>query len=83
MVTVDGFSKAVMLIALYSLPTPLQTAEALFKNVFKTFGIPEDIVKDRGHQFISRVWQSFMEKLGVTVSLTFGYHPQLTDRQNI
>ncbi len=34
------------------------------------------IVSDRGPQFISRVWKAFFRLLGVTVSLSSGYHPQ-------
>lgn len=63
-------------LALPQLPTGLQTAETIFQHVFKTFGFLEDIGSDRGPQFISRVWWDFMEKLGITVSLTSGYHPQ-------
>ncbi|KAK3523375.1 hypothetical protein QTP86_029876, partial [Hemibagrus guttatus] len=61
---------------LKGLPTALETAEALLNNVFRHFGIPEDIVSDRGPQFISRVWQRFFKLLGVSVSLSSGYHPQ-------
>ena len=45
-------------------------------HVFWHYGIPEDIVSDCGPQFTSSVWKAFMERLGVTVSLTFGYRPQ-------
>lgn len=54
----------------------LETAEALFHHIFRNFCIPEDIVSDRGPQFISRVWRGFFHLLGVTVSLPSGYHPQ-------
>lgn len=40
------------------------------------YGIPEDIVSDQGPQFISKVWRNIMDKLGITASLTSGYHPQ-------
>ncbi|KAK3556470.1 hypothetical protein QTP70_008246 [Hemibagrus guttatus] len=40
------------------------------------YGLPEDIVSDRGPQFTSRVWRAFCKRLGVTVSLSSGYHPQ-------
>ncbi|KAK3514894.1 hypothetical protein QTP70_033824 [Hemibagrus guttatus] len=50
---VDRFSKACKLVPLKGLPTALETAEALFNNIFRHFGIPEDIVSDRGPQFIS------------------------------
>ncbi|KAI4884140.1 hypothetical protein NFI96_009880, partial [Prochilodus magdalenae] len=73
---VDRFSRGVRFIPFASLPTAFQTAEALFHYVFRLFGIPEDIVSDRGSQFTSQVWSAFMERLGITVSLTSGYHPQ-------
>ncbi|KAL0151330.1 hypothetical protein M9458_053324 [Cirrhinus mrigala] len=47
LVVVDRFSKACKLIPLKGLPTALETAEALFQNVFRNFGLPEDIVSDR------------------------------------
>ena len=75
-VIVDRFSKGCCLVPLPGIPTALQTAEAIFHNVFRRFGLPEDIVSDRGTQFTSQVWRSFMERLGVTVSLTSGHHPQ-------
>ncbi|MGL5904955.1 MAG: integrase catalytic domain-containing protein [Cetobacterium sp.] len=76
LVVVDRFSKSCRLISLPGLPTAMETAEILFNQVFRYFGIPEDIVSDRGPQFISRVWRSFHSLLGVAVSLTSGYHPQ-------
>ena len=76
MVVVDRFSKSCRLIPLSGLPTALQVAEALFQQVFLHNGLPEDIVSDHGSQFTSRVWRAFMEKLGVTFSLTSRYRPQ-------
>ncbi|KAI2644664.1 Transposon Tf2-6 polyprotein [Labeo rohita] len=54
----------------------METAELLCNWVFRIFGLPEDIVSDRGPQFSSRLWSSFFRLLGVNVSLTSGYHPQ-------
>ncbi len=48
----------------------------MFNHSFRHFGIPKDIVSDRGPQFISSVWKNFLKLLGVTVSLSSGYHPQ-------
>lgn len=39
-------------------------------------GIPEDIGSVRGPQLISRVCWAFFNFLGVTVSLSSGFHPQ-------
>ncbi len=76
LVIVDRFSKSCRLLPLKGLPTAIETAENLFNQVFRYFGIPEDIVSDRGPQFISRVWKAFFSLLNVIVSLSSGYHPQ-------
>ncbi|KAK3568755.1 hypothetical protein QTP86_016279 [Hemibagrus guttatus] len=76
LVVVDRFSKSCRLLPLRGPPTALETAGLLFNHVFRYFSIPEDIVSDRGPQFISRVWRAFLTRLGVDVSLSSGYHPQ-------
>lgn len=73
---VDRFSKACRLIPLPKLPTALETAEILCNQVFRLYGLPEDIVSDRGPQFTSRVWTAFFKNLNINISLTSGYHPQ-------
>ncbi len=70
------FSKACRLIPLPKLPTALETAEVLCNFVFRFYGLPEDIVSDRGPQFTSRVWSAFCQQLDINFSLTSGYHPQ-------
>uniref|UniRef100_A0A3Q2EG98 Gypsy retrotransposon integrase-like protein 1 n=1 Tax=Cyprinodon variegatus TaxID=28743 RepID=A0A3Q2EG98_CYPVA len=82
---VDCFSKACHLIPLRKLPSALQTAQLLVKHVFRLHGIPQDILSDRGPQFISRVWKEFARALGARYTLTSGYHPQTngqTERLN-
>ncbi len=54
----------------------METALALFHQVFRVYGLPEDIVSDRGTQFTSQVWRAFCKHLDINVSLTSGYHPQ-------
>ncbi|KAI2655924.1 Transposon Tf2-9 polyprotein [Labeo rohita] len=73
---IDRFSKGCRLIPLPKLPTAMETAEALCNSVFRFYGLPEDIVSDRGPQFTSRVWSNFFRLLGVNISLTSGYHPE-------
>lgn len=58
------------------LSASFELAEILFQHVFHYFGPPEDVVSECGPQFTSQVWSSFLEKLGVMVSLTSGYHLQ-------
>lgn len=76
LVVVNRFSKACRFIPFAALPSTNQITGALFQQVFRHYGIPEDILSDIGPQFISRVWKSFFRKLGTSVSLTSGYHPQ-------
>ncbi|KAI2647611.1 Transposon Tf2-6 polyprotein [Labeo rohita] len=73
---INRFSKACRFIPLPKLPSALATAEALCNQVFRFYGLPEDILSDRGPQFTSRVWASFCKLLSVNVSLTSGYHLQ-------
>ncbi|KAI2668804.1 Transposon Tf2-11 polyprotein [Labeo rohita] len=73
---VDRFSKGCHFIPLPKLPTAMEMAELLCNWVFRFFGLPEDIVSDRGPQFTSRLWSEFFRLLEVNVSLTSGYHPQ-------
>ena len=48
---IDCFSKAVHYVPLPKLPSVLETADLLTNHVFKLYGIPIDIVSDRGPQF--------------------------------
>ncbi|KAL0157229.1 hypothetical protein M9458_048475, partial [Cirrhinus mrigala] len=73
---IDRFSKACRLIPLPKLPTAWETAQALLNQVFRFYGLPEDIVSDRGPQFTLRVWKALWSQLNVNISLTSGYHPQ-------
>lgn len=56
---IDHFSKACRFIPLPKLPSALETAKHLCNYVFRFYGLPEDIVSDRGPQFTSPVWSAF------------------------
>ncbi|KAK3548969.1 hypothetical protein QTP70_022645, partial [Hemibagrus guttatus] len=64
------------LVPMKGLTTAMQTAEALFQHMFHNFGLPANIISDRGSQFTSGVWRSFCEQLGIRISLSSGYHPR-------
>lgn len=72
LVIANRLFKVYKLILLKGLLTVLETAEVLFQNIFRHFGITDGIVSDHGPQSISRVWQAFFQLLGITVSLSFG-----------
>ncbi|KAI2660458.1 Transposon Tf2-9 polyprotein [Labeo rohita] len=73
---IDRFSKSCRLIPLPKLPSAFETTEMLCNYVFRFYGLPKDIVSDRGPQFTSRVWSAFFGLLNINVSLTSDYHPQ-------
>ena len=53
-VVVDRFSKYVLFMAAPSTCTTEVVANLFYKNVVKYFGLPEDIVNDKGSYFTSR-----------------------------
>lgn len=63
---VDRLSKMAHFIPLPKLPSAKETAEALINHVFRIHGFPEDVVSDRGPQFISKFWKEFCSLLGAT-----------------
>ncbi|KAK1795713.1 hypothetical protein P4O66_001201 [Electrophorus voltai] len=66
LVIVDRFSKMVRFLPLKDLPTAWELAELLFHQVFRVFGLPEDIVSNRGPQFTSKVWKELLGKLNIS-----------------
>uniref|UniRef100_A0AAQ6IR55 Gypsy retrotransposon integrase-like protein 1 n=1 Tax=Anabas testudineus TaxID=64144 RepID=A0AAQ6IR55_ANATE len=73
---VDRFSKMVHFIPLAGLPSAKETADLLVQHVFRLHGLPRDIVSDRGPQFTAHFWTEFCRLLGISVSLSSGFHPQ-------
>ena len=52
----------------------------LLNNVVRLHGLPDDVISDRGPQFVSHFWQRLLQTLGISVKLSSAYHPQ-TDGQ--
>jgi hypothetical protein len=53
--------------------------------IIRLYGIPDQVISDRGPQFISKFWTRLFELLCADVSLTSGYHCQTngqTERLN-
>uniref|UniRef100_A0A3B4TPF0 Gypsy retrotransposon integrase-like protein 1 n=1 Tax=Seriola dumerili TaxID=41447 RepID=A0A3B4TPF0_SERDU len=82
---IDRFSKMAHFVPLAKLPSAKETAEAMLSHVFRLHGLPQDVVSDRGPQFVSRFWKEFCRLIGATSSLSSGFHPQSngqTERYN-
>jgi hypothetical protein len=57
-----------------------ETAKSFLDNIYRIHKLPNDIVSDRGTQFISNFWKVLFQLLGVKINLSTMYHPQ-TDGQ--
>lgn len=53
-----------------------QTAKLYHDHVFQRFGLPKQIISDRGPQFSSQFFQQLCTKLGIKSKLSTAYHPQ-------
>ena len=61
------------------------TAQLLFENLYKRFGLLDKIISDRGPQFASRAFVELLKLLGIKSALSTAYHPQTdgtTERTN-
>jgi hypothetical protein len=74
-VVVDRLTKYKVLVPCHDM-SGQSTLDMLNENVFKTFGLPSDMVSDRGPQFVSQIWDLAMKKLGTKSKLSTAFHPQ-------
>jgi len=76
LVTVDRFTKIAHLLPMTSNVTVEQTVQVYYQHVWKLHGVPEDIVSDRGPQFVSHFMQCLLQKLEIQGNQSMAYHPQ-------
>ena len=76
LVTVDRFSKAIILSPCNKTVTALETTELFLENVWKRVGLPRQIILDRGPQFAAKITQELWKKLNIKSSLSTAFHPQ-------
>ena len=55
-------------------------ADLYMKNLWKQYGLPREIILDRGPQFAIRFTKELWKKLGITTALSTAYHLE-TDRE--
>jgi hypothetical protein len=86
LVVVDrGLSKGVILCPCAKTITWEETATLLRDNIFKTFGLPDEIISDRDPRFAAHAFQELLKLLNIKSNLTTAYHPQsdrATERVN-
>ena len=80
LVVVDhGLMKGVILLPCNKTITAEQVANLLLENLYKRFGLPDEIILDQGLQFAAHAFCELLKLLNVTSKLSTAYHPQ-TDR---
>jgi hypothetical protein len=62
LVTVDRFSKAIILSPCHKTITALETSDLLLDNVWRRVGLPRQIISDRGPQFAAQITQELWKK---------------------
>ncbi|XP_077155200.1 uncharacterized protein LOC143817594 [Ranitomeya variabilis] len=85
MVVVDRLTKAAHFVPGTGLPSAKDTVNLVIQNVFRSHGVPDEIISDRGVQFTSRFWKGLCSALNINVCLSSAYHPQTngqTERTN-
>jgi transposase InsO family protein len=61
------------------------TATLLHDNLFKRFGLPDEMISDRDPIFAAHAFQELLKLLNIKSNLTTAYHPQsdgATERVN-
>jgi len=84
-VFVDRLSKMVRLAPCRDDTSAEEFADIFISTVFKSHGLPRQLVSDRDNRFTSKLWQSLMQKLHVTCAMSSAYRPQTdgqTERMN-
>lgn len=79
-VFVDRFSKMALFIPSTNQIDAEGTSELFIKHVFCHFGLPSDMVSDRGATFTSKFTQYLLRGLQIKQKLSTAFHPQ-TDGQ--
>jgi hypothetical protein len=79
-VIIDRLTKMVHFVPCTKTITREEIVRLFVDNIYRYLGLHDDIISDRGPQFISKFWRSLFEILKVDIKLSSTFHPQ-TDGQ--
>jgi transposase InsO family protein len=78
LVMVDrGNTKGAILISMTKTLTQEGAGQLLLDNLYKQFGLPDEMLSDRGSQFAAKAFRKLLKLLGIKLNLTMAYHPQM------
>ncbi|CDJ33009.1 Retrotransposon nucleocapsid protein, related [Eimeria mitis] len=84
-VVVDRLSKYAHFIPCSSTVTAEGVAQLFINHVWKLHGLPKSIITDRDPKFVSAIWRSLMQQLGIDHNMTTANHQEAdgqTERNN-
>jgi hypothetical protein len=70
----------------YAIPieyNAIHVAEIFFREVFILHGLSKNIVSDRGNQFIGTFWRDLFRLVGIELTPSTIYHPQIDGQTEI
>jgi hypothetical protein len=60
-----------------------QVVEFFFREIFRLHGFPKTIVSDRDNRFMSTFWQELFRLVGMALTPSTSYHPQIDGQTEI
>jgi transposase InsO family protein len=77
LIVVDrGNTKGAILIPMTKTLTQEGAGQLLLDNLYKQFGLPNEMLSDQGPQFAAKAFRELLKLLGIKSNLTMAYHPQ-------
>src|SRR6266852_1151176 len=80
-----GCSQAAIFLPCASMITGPGIAQLYLDNIYRCFGLPVKMIRDRDPRFTSHFEKALMKKLGIEQNLSSAFHPQtdgLSERKN-
>jgi hypothetical protein len=85
LVIVDRLTKMKHFIPCKSTCSAEDVAHLYVEHIWKLHGLPENVVSDRGPQFVALFWKHLTQRLKIKATLSTAYHPETdgqTERSN-
>ncbi|CAO1614203.1 unnamed protein product [Parajaminaea phylloscopi] len=80
LVITDRFSKMAIFVPVQDTYKAEDLSKDFIHNVIYHWGVPREVISDRGPEFTALLWKAVCEKLGIRSKTSTAYHPQ-TDGQ--